>query len=296
MLARPAAHWPVGVAPPLPTVARSSGFARALTALEDWAARCGSDDSPRDWHVSGGLRRPSQANTADEVLQRSEPGAPAPLRRGAERLQISMRVADLSTCAEWEQPIPSLASALANPLTILSPDDGWDLFNPRRNGVFELAAPRVIVRAGQRAKVEIGHEFEFPTECTKDEQTGKFEVAGTEKGIKGVTISIIARPTANPKLINLDLEAVIKDPGGLQHDDRYGVDLPQYITRRRHSTGQVANGSYLIIGQRDDPQTMETAVPVLGDIPLLGRLFRVVEQQKSIRLAAVQVIVSEATD
>ena len=97
-----------------------------------------------------------------------------------------------------------------------------------------------------------------------------------------------ARPTASPHRIELDIEAGIREFLGFTKE-RVKVDDPhapqslpgaRFASRMHQFSGEFQNGSYFIIGQRDDSQTVEDSVPVLGDIPVLGRLFRASQIQK----------------
>ena len=155
-----------------------------------------------------------------------------------------------------------------------------------------------------RPLLHTGQAINFPVEWTKDDKTGKYVPSENETKPTGVIITMSARPTANPHRIELDIEAVIREFLGFTKE-RVKVDDPhapqslpgaRFTSRMHQFNGEFQNGSYFIIGQRDDSQTVEDSVPVLGDIPLLGRLFRTSQTQKFRRLAAVQVIVSEAVD
>jgi len=221
---------------------------------------------------------------------------PEPLptvRSTARKLNIKLKVFQL---AVREQDAPALGFPEGFPRVggkVLSPEEGWQLFHIRRKGTDLLTAPTVVAKPGQKAKVEVARDFIYPLEVRTNQQTGAMEIVSYEKTKVGVLLAVAARPTPDPAVIQVQYEFEMKEFDGFIKDPQTTMDQLIFHTRRIADDVEMRNGSYLIVGFKPATQTVEDAVPVLSEIPLLGRLFRVVREEAYGELAAVQVIVEE---
>lgn len=192
--------------------------------------------------------------------------------------------------------IVSISSILTNPeLTVilhaLEQQDGINL----------LSAPKVTTKSGAGAEIKVVKELIYPTEYQQQAQSIGTTSAGNqslvqivvtpsafEKRDTGVILQVT--PTVGPDNETIDL-AMVPQVVELAEWIDYGSDVPTGdATRTQHLTlnqpifhsrsittsisiwdGQtVVMGGLITEGQRNS----EDKIPVLGDIPLLGYLFR----------------------
>jgi general secretion pathway protein D len=183
----------------------------------------------------------------------------------------------------------------------------------QRKGADIMTAPSVTARSGQPAKIEVVREFMYPTEYEPPEvpqsvgspqatpggilpDTGggvfipvtpatptAFETRNT-----GVTLDI--QPTIDERTGAIDLEfkpEIVEFEGFINYGSPiYGADdsvltenrieMPVFSTRKVSSMLTVYDGYTFAVGglMREDVQNVEDKVPILGDIPIVGRLFQ----------------------
>lgn len=188
--------------------------------------------------------------------------------------------------------IATFASLLTNPelavvITALSQDGNSDL----------LSAPRITTRSGQPAQISVVKEIIYPTEFESEVQQiqggsgdsgtpasqfvtvtpGSFETRET-----GVILNVT--PTVGPDGYTIDL---VLNPevaelidwiqyGSVYFDQIANIPQPVFASRNASTSIVVWDGQTVVMGGliREELVKFEDKVPVLGDIPLLGRLFR----------------------
>jgi len=146
----------------------------------------------------------------------------------------------------------------------------------KRKGTDVLAAPVVTARSGQRASVSIGREFRYAAVSEAARDTGKKQPQKFLTKNTGVTLAVT--PTLRQKgILNLHLEPEVVEFEGFVN---YGtgdqaVQQPIFSTRKLNTFVSVHSGESVVLCMppRKDTQIVEDRVPVLGRIPLLGRLF-----------------------
>lgn len=223
--------------------------------------------------------------------------ADARLPADAELLGVRLVFTEVSVPAAQLDELPDLAAAVRGDVRVLSPEAGWQLFHVARPGTDLMSAPRIACRPGQEATVEVARDFIHPAAWEKKPEW-PVEVPITFQTTQvGVIARIRAWPTPRPNRVRIELSPTIREfdrfdsPAG--HPDR---QEPVFITRGTEFEGEIENGSCLIIGHRTAEEAIEESVPVLGTLPLLGRPFRARRNEPIIRLAAVRVLVTEASD
>ena len=191
--------------------------------------------------------------------------------------------------------ILSASSVLTNPevtivLQALSQHGGSDL----------LSAPRVTTRSGVNAQIQVVKEIIYPTEFTVTQpsvdsdgnvtmgpisEPGTFETRETgvilnvtpTVGPDGYTIDLVMAPEVCELVEWLQYGSVIEIPS------EYGTqvwtyNMPQPVFTSRNVTTSIViwDGQTVVMGGliREELTTIKDKVPILGDIPLLGRLFR----------------------
>jgi len=200
--------------------------------------------------------------------------------------------------------ILSVAGVFTNPqfqvvLRALSQNKGVDL----------VSAPKVTTKSGMNAKIEIVREFIYPTQfdppqLSANQGTTYSPVvpntpSSWETKNTGITLEVV--PTVGPDLYTIDLQLV---PRVIEFDGfiNYGspvfatveynspldrpsftfeatpntINQPVFSTREVETTVSVYDGETVVMGglMREDVQKVQDKVPILGDIPLAGRLFR----------------------
>jgi general secretion pathway protein D len=191
----------------------------------------------------------------------------------------------------------------------------------QKKGVDLMTAPSVIVRGGQKSKIEVIREFPYPTEFDPPQipQTfgggatlnanggggastgGSFPVTPTtpqsfEFKNTGVTMEVEATVAEDGYTIDLNLAPeVIEFEGFINYGSPIqttGINAlgqsepvvltdnkilqPVFATRKLATQVLIWDQQTVGIGGliREDVQSVEDKVPLFGDIPVLGRLFR----------------------
>lgn len=172
----------------------------------------------------------------------------------------------------------------------------------RKTGSDLMSAPKVTVLSGKRANITIAQELRYP------ESYGDIESTVSSSNTGGSAISITAgtpqdfvtrnvgvEMSVTPNVENDDTISLILEPrvtefegfveyGGpsiaLAGDTTVTVPAgffqPVFSTREMSTEVTVFDGATIVMGglTRDEVKTAKDKVPVLGDIPGLGRLFR----------------------
>ncbi len=137
-----------------------------------------------------------------------------------------------------------------------------------KKGADLLSTPSVVAREGQTANIEIAREFIHPKDPRNPSGEKQTEMVGVSSFFR-------AQPVSGGKKIKLDVLGQVKEFKGW-HEIEPGVIEPVFDTRRLGSTVSLASGETMVFGGlgRVDHQQVEDKVPFLGDLPLIGRLFR----------------------
>ncbi|WP_296765498.1 type II and III secretion system protein family protein [Sediminimonas sp.] len=139
-----------------------------------------------------------------------------------------------------------------------------------------LAEPNLTALSGQEAKFLAGGEYPVPV----SQEGGTISV---EYKPFGVELNFIPR-VVNKKLINLELKAAVSaidDTNSVATGNGFSIDA---FTRRETSTTvELRDGeSFAIAGLlKDDFRDTSSQVPWLGDLPVLGALFRSADYQRA---------------
>lgn len=140
-----------------------------------------------------------------------------------------------------------------------------------------VSNPSISALNNQEAKIHIGSEFPIPN-FTIEPTTGKTTISGfTSKNI-GTVFTVT--PHVNPSQeIVVDLKPeVITSAGNVTYDTGQGnsVSLPEFTVQSAQTHVRIKNGETIAIGGlvKQVEQHREVKVPLLGDIPLIGLLFK----------------------
>lgn len=192
----------------------------------------------------------------------------------------------------------TIASVLTNPevylvLHLLSQKGNTDL----------LSAPKVTTQSGSEATMKVVTEYIYPTEFTVTGIAGADDggVAGAGAGVVGavvepsgfetrevgVILSVVPEVSPEGQMINLTMtpevvtEPVWKNYGSTYTDENGNVqqlnmEQPFFFTRSVSTSISIYNGATVVMGGMitESRTQVDDRIPILGDIPLIGRLFR----------------------
>lgn len=162
-----------------------------------------------------------------------------------------------------------------------------------------LSAPKVTTKSGTEATIKVVTEYIYPTDFSVTEVTGT-DAAGRTVVVGGIVepgsfqtreVGVILQvlPEVSPEghLINLTMTPeVVSEPEwknyGSTYTDAQGnvqqltMEQPFFHTRTVSTSIQIYNGATVVMGGMitETRHSVDDKIPLLGDIPLIGRLFR----------------------
>jgi pilus assembly protein CpaC len=138
-----------------------------------------------------------------------------------------------------------------------------------------LAEPTLVALSGQEAKFLVGGEFPVPMSSS----LGAISVLWKKFGIiLSFTPTVIADGA-----LHLKLAAEVSDVDTSRSVTVGGLSIPGLTSRQSETTVRLADGqSFAIAGLLSDKvQSSISKIPLLGDLPILGALFRSVSYQRN---------------
>jgi general secretion pathway protein D len=178
----------------------------------------------------------------------------------------------------------------------------------QKKGVDLMAKPSILTRSGQAASILIAREFIYPTEYEPPELPNSVGTTGDagfpvtpatptafETKEIGISLEVLPIADANKRYIDITLNPTIIDFDGFVNygtpitsavDTLFGTEravitdnailMPVFSSQKSTTQLTVADGSTVVYAglMSDAIQTVEDKVPVLGDVPFLGRFFR----------------------
>jgi pilus assembly protein CpaC len=138
-----------------------------------------------------------------------------------------------------------------------------------------LARPNLVAVSGETASFLAGGEFPYPVPQGLNQVTLQFRTYGVKLNfLPTVQDNGLIRMKVAPEVSQLDPANALRING---------VSVPGLITRRADTTVELKNGDSLAMGglfQRNYDNTLRQ-FPVLGDVPILGALFRSVRWKRA---------------
>jgi pilus assembly protein CpaC len=142
----------------------------------------------------------------------------------------------------------------------------------QENGMIRvLAEPNVVASSGNEASFLSGGEFPIPVVQGGTENaaiTIEFKEYGVKvKFVPTIVDSGVINLKVAPEVSNLDF------PNGI--DVAGGYRIPAVSVRKAETTVELEDGQVLVIGGllREEEQSVNRKIPILGHIPLVGLLF-----------------------
>ncbi len=146
----------------------------------------------------------------------------------------------------------------------------------QKGAVRFLAEPNLVALSGQEAKFLAGGEYPVPVAQDGDRISVEYKPFGVE-------MSFIPR-VVDKNLINLELNAAVSaiDPSNSVSLGN-GFDISAFTRRETSTTVEMRDGeSFAIAGLlTDDFTDSSRQLPWIGDVPVLGALFRSANYQRS---------------
>lgn len=144
----------------------------------------------------------------------------------------------------------------------------------RRGLVRSLAEPNLTALSGETASFLAGGEVPIPVATNNGEVTVEYKEFGVRLSFTPVVLG--------DGLINLRLEPEVSQVDFSTAIEASGISLPGFTTRRASTTVELADGqSFAIAGLLESRNTKrQDQVPWLGNVPVLGVLFRSASFQK----------------
>ena len=138
------------------------------------------------------------------------------------------------------------------------------------------SSPKLMVKSGETARIEVGNEIPVITQNSVDDST----VGGTSNILQeisyrktGILLTISPIVQANG-LVDLDISQELSEARPTESTSLAGS--PTILNRKVETSLTLRDGGSLLIGGliSNSQSTGQTGVPGLSKIPLLGRLFR----------------------
>ncbi len=141
--------------------------------------------------------------------------------------------------------------------------------------VRSLAEPNLIALSGQEAKFLAGGEYPIPVSQEGGTVTVEFKPFGVE-------LNFIPR-VVDGDLINLEMQAAVSSLDATNSYTQGTLSISAFKRRETSTTVELRDGeSFSVAGLlQDDFQDSNAQVPWLGDIPVLGALFRSADYQRA---------------
>lgn len=175
-----------------------------------------------------------------------------------------------------------------------------------------LCSPKVTVRSGDKATITVAQEMLYPTMWGDTQAQVSESSGGTyEIGGGGGSASVAITPGTPQEFTKRDVGVVMEVTPTVEEDGAISLDMPSikvtefegfmqyggvavalagdttvtvpsgfvmpvFSVREVQTRVTVFDGATVVLGglTREDVRTIEDSVPILGDIPLVGRLFQ----------------------
>lgn len=173
-------------------------------------------------------------------------------------------------------PEGSLTTSLSEAvnLWLLSPNGDVGVFIQalKSNGVFRsLAEPNLLAVHGQEASFLAGGEFPYPV-VQGGANVGAVTIQFREYGVR-LNFKPVILPSGNIRLHVAPEVSTLDFANGLTLQ---GFNIPSILSRKAETEIELADGqTFAIAGLVDNSMIQDIdKIPLLGDIPILGSLFR----------------------
>lgn len=166
----------------------------------------------------------------------------------------------------------------------------------KKTNLKTLSAPRITTLNNQTATIEIADEFVYPARyeptLIKEDLNGDGDFTDTVAGVKetrfvnvpqgfetrsiGILLHVTPSVGKDKEMITLTLNPEVSEATADAFEYSGEVKLPKFTTRNLSTNIIVHNGDTVVLGGliKESKTNTRTKVPFLGDLPILGALFR----------------------
>lgn len=154
----------------------------------------------------------------------------------------------------------------------------------QRGKINVLSSPKITTLSGQMANMQVTNTFPYISEFDLD-NIGTAEhpiwkkTYTTEEKKVGISLQVTPYVGTDSKYISLDIHPVVDvllDQVPIHNNIPDDLGWPVIETRSTQTSVVVRSGETIVMGGliRDHEEIINKKIPLLGDIPLLGNLFR----------------------
>ena len=142
-----------------------------------------------------------------------------------------------------------------------------------------LSSPRIVTLDNKSAEILVGEQYPFP-EYTYNAEQATLQISGWEYKDIGVLFRVTPHVN-NAGYITLDVKPEVSSIGSSVIVS--STSVPRINTQTTETTVMIEDGSTLVIGGlvTSREENVKKRIPLLGSIPLLGRIFTKSEIGKS---------------
>ena len=137
-----------------------------------------------------------------------------------------------------------------------------------------LSSPVLTVLNGQEARIHVGQSVPFLGQANINQNTGTQTGTSIERKDVGLTFTIKPQIQPNGEFVQLTVAQEVSHVTG---DSELSQDAVDIIVDKKEikSTVMVADGDTIFLGglRSEEKGIARDAIPILGDLPLLGRIF-----------------------
>lgn len=135
-----------------------------------------------------------------------------------------------------------------------------------------LSNPKIVTLDNQPAKIVVGTQYPIP-DYTYNTEQAKLQISGWNYKDIGIIFEVTPHVN-NAGLVTLDLHPTITAINGTATVEN--TTLPQLSVEEASTRVMIKNGQTLVIAGliKDQTDVINKKVPFLGDIPVLGELFK----------------------
>nr|MBU1328427.1 hypothetical protein [Candidatus Omnitrophota bacterium] len=166
----------------------------------------------------------------------------------------------------------------------------------KKTNLKTLSAPRITTLNNQTATIEIADEFVYPTRyeptLVKEDLNEDGDFLDTVNGVKetrfvnvpqgfetrsiGILLHVTPSVGRDKETITLTLNPEVSEATANAFEYSGEVKLPKFTTRNLSTNIVVQNGDTIVLGGliKESRTNTRTKTPFLGDLPILGALFR----------------------
>ncbi len=138
-----------------------------------------------------------------------------------------------------------------------------------------LSTPIIQTLHNQEAHIIVGESRPIVTSTVADVVSAGNTAVNSSVSYKDIAIELTVTPRINPDgNVTMDIEQKVNDLGGTVSVN--GIDTPIITKREAKSSVMVKDQNTIVLGGliRENKTITDTKVPIIGDIPMLGLLFK----------------------